>query len=105
MGGICPAPGSSAYDLNGLNQYADCVQLTLSDGGPNDADGELNGIVRDLGVVVIPTASTNNASTACSATLFNNCPEQGGSIGLLQPLFLLFMLPTLFAYRLHRKIK
>ena len=105
VGGICPAPGSSAYDLNGLNQYADCVQLTLSDGGPNDADGELNGIVRDPGVVVIPTASTTNTGTACSATTFNNCPEQGGSIGLLQPLFMLFMLPTLFAYRLHRKIK
>ena len=105
VGGICPAPGSSAYDLNGLNQYADCVQLTLSDGGPNDADGEFNGIVRDLGVVVIPTASTNNTGPACLATTFNNCPEQGGSIGLLQPLFMLLMLPTLFAYRLHRKIK
>jgi hypothetical protein len=103
LGGICPSPGSSDY-INGLIIYNNCIQLTLQDGGPNDADNEQNGVVHDPGVVTIPTASASS-STTCTATLFNNCPEQGGSIGAIQPLFLFMLLPALTAYRLRRKIK
>ena len=103
VAGICPAPGSSLYQ-SGLHPFTHCIQLTISDGGPNDADGEINGIVRDPGVVVIPSASASN-SPDCAATVFNNCPQQGGSIGIMHTKFLLLLLSLLLAYRLHRRIK
>ena len=97
---ICPAPGSTEYQ-NGLNPFTHCIQLTISDGGPNDADGEIDGIVRDPGVVVIPSAAASN-SPDCAATVFNNCPLQGGS---MHTKFLLLILSLLLAYRLQRRIK
>ncbi|MEW6997836.1 hypothetical protein AADZ86_09030 [Colwelliaceae bacterium BS250] len=53
--GNCPAPLSFAYHvtIDGLNAGDDCVQLLIEDGGPNDADGQANGIVKDLGVLAI----------------------------------------------------
>lgn len=48
--GICPAPGSADYQP-GLTQGHFCVQLSLQDGGPNDADGLANRVVRDPGGV------------------------------------------------------
>ncbi len=48
--GICPGPGSSDYQ-QGLRVFADCIQLTLEDGGPNDTDGQADGIIRDPGGV------------------------------------------------------
>ena len=50
--GICPAPGSADY-LPGLAAGHHCVQLTITDGGPNDADGIADGIVRDPGGAAI----------------------------------------------------
>ena len=46
--GICPAPGSDAY-VDGLREGSFCVELTLDDGGPNDADAQLNGVIKDPG--------------------------------------------------------
>ncbi len=46
--GICPAPGSSAY-VHGLHAGDNCVQLTLTDGGINDADNAANGSIKDPG--------------------------------------------------------
>lgn len=43
--GQCPPPQDAAY-LPGLASGSSCVQLTLSDGGPNDADGRVDGSVR-----------------------------------------------------------
>ena len=57
--GICPAPNSSNYlaeDLitaNGLVEGKECIQLTIEDGGANDADNVANGIVVDPGVLVM----------------------------------------------------
>ncbi|WP_018414607.1 tandem-95 repeat protein [Teredinibacter turnerae] len=48
--GLCPPPGDAAY-RSGLNQGDWCVQLTIEDGGPNDADGEANNAVVDPGGV------------------------------------------------------
>lgn len=55
-GGVCPAPASSAY-VAGLNALHACVRLTLEDGGPNDADGERNGRIRDPGGAAVPRAT------------------------------------------------
>jgi hypothetical protein len=50
--GACPEPGSSLY-RNGLNYLDSCIQLTIQDGGPNDSDGEANGVVADPGTTGI----------------------------------------------------
>ena len=50
VAGACPAPGSSDYQP-GLNYLDNCVQLTIEDGGPNDADGEVNAMIADPGTI------------------------------------------------------
>ena len=63
--GNCPAPLSIAYLneetllANGLLEGKDCIQLTIEDGGANDADEMANGRVVDPGVLVseLPNAS------------------------------------------------
>ncbi len=55
--GSCPPTNSSAY-RQGLTPGHLCIQLQLEDGGPNDADGEANGVITDPGgVAVEPLAS------------------------------------------------
>ena len=50
--GACPEPGSAAY-RDGLAYLYHCVQLTVQDGGPNDADASANGVVSDPGSIGI----------------------------------------------------
>lgn len=55
--GFCPAPGTSKWQ-SGLIAGHWCVQLTIEDGGPNDADGFANGVVVDpSGVAVLQSAN------------------------------------------------
>ena len=49
-GGTCPEPGSTAY-VSGLTEGDDCIRLEIEDGGPNDADSSVNGIIDDPGGV------------------------------------------------------
>jgi len=49
--GVCPGPNSASWQP-GLNRGHACVRLTLQDGGPNDADGEDNGVIRDPSLLV-----------------------------------------------------
>jgi hypothetical protein len=51
--GACPAPGHASYTA-GLNRGAGCIELRLEDGGPNDADGSANGVIRDPGGLAVP---------------------------------------------------
>ena len=44
----CPGPGSFSYG-SGINAGDRCLQLTIKDGGPNDADGAADGTVTDPG--------------------------------------------------------
>jgi Zn-dependent metalloprotease len=46
----CPIPNSTEYN-SGLNIGHQCIQLVIEDGGPNDADGLINGQVEDPGVL------------------------------------------------------
>lgn len=48
--GVCPPPGSARYTA-GLTPGDRCVELTLEDGGANDADRTANGSVEDPGGV------------------------------------------------------
>ena len=57
--GICPPPGSADY-RPGLAVGDWCVQLSLTDGGPNDADGEANGIIKDPGGISVGSDSNGS---------------------------------------------
>jgi hypothetical protein len=50
--GICPPPGDPAF-IPGLSPNHHCVQLMISDGGPNDSDGRVNAVVSDPGGVAV----------------------------------------------------
>jgi len=50
VSGRCPKPGSDDYKP-GINEGHYCLQLTLQDGGPNDADEIANGTVVDTGAI------------------------------------------------------
>ena len=53
--GGCPEPGDQSYQP-GLTPGHFCIQLTIEDGGPNDADSAQgpNGVVKDPGGVATP---------------------------------------------------
>jgi len=51
--GACPPPGSHLYEA-GLMVGHGCIQLTFEDGGPNDADIEVNGSIQDPGGLAVP---------------------------------------------------
>ncbi len=57
-GGGCPWPGSSHWQP-GLNSGHSCVRLVIEDGGPNDWDGEADGVIRDPGTLAVPAAETD----------------------------------------------
>ena len=67
-GSPCPAPGNGAYGLATAGH--NCLQLTITDGGPNDADGTLNSSVRDPGgvatAVTAPPGIAASGSSGCS---------------------------------------
>jgi hypothetical protein len=72
--GICPAPGDASYII-GLTEGHFCVQLTIEDGGNNDADNQVNGVVKDPGgvaVQLIPVPVVGLAKTETSSTTFNS---------------------------------
>jgi methionine-rich copper-binding protein CopC len=57
LAGYCPPPGDAAWQP-GLIEGYHCVQLTIEDGGPNDADGVVNAAVEDPGAVSVPVEQT-----------------------------------------------
>jgi hypothetical protein len=67
--GQCPGPASDAY-VAGLQPFADCVRLTLTDGGPNDADGAADGVIRDPGGVAFTATSVDDETTSVSSGAF-----------------------------------
>lgn len=73
--GQCPAPQSAAY-VPGLASGNACVQLTLTDGGPNDADGAVNGSVR---VTAAPTVARELPASEGAPTE----SQSGGSADLV----------------------
>ncbi len=94
--GSCPSPHSSAY-RSGLNPGDWCVQLTLEDGGPNDADGLANGSINDPGGVG-QAASTNAGGSNIDSNGSDNSDDGGKSSGgAIQ--FLLMLLFSLMSCR------
>ncbi|WP_158972765.1 hypothetical protein [Paraglaciecola sp. L3A3] len=74
--GNCPAPFNSNYEL-GLNEGYQCIQLVIQDGGKNDADATINGMVSDPGLLVteldniLPVIETIGDHVATSGQAFN----------------------------------
>jgi uncharacterized repeat protein (TIGR02543 family) len=68
--GNCPWPGSDSWQP-GLNQGDACVRLIIEDGGPNDLDGAMDGVIRDPGTLAV------SVSEAVSVR------SKGGSLGLV----------------------
>jgi hypothetical protein len=66
--GACPPPGSNLYEL-GLTVGHGCIQLTLEDGGPNDADNEANGSIQDPGGLAVPVGVNLELLTVADQTV------------------------------------
>jgi hypothetical protein len=84
--GVCPPPQSPEF-RPGLNPGDWCVQLTLEDGGPNDADEIANGTIEDPGGV--GTQHTASASGGGNSS-------GGGSVDG----YLILLLLSLWGWRL-----
>jgi hypothetical protein len=67
--GRCPGPSSDDY-VEGLQPFFDCVRLTLEDGGPNDADGVADRVIRDPGGVAVTNAPAEEESPAVGSGAF-----------------------------------
>jgi subtilisin family serine protease len=52
--GLCPATGDARYGA-GLTSGGQCVQVTITDGGPNDLDGSANGAIQATVAVAAAT--------------------------------------------------
>ena len=50
--GLCPWAGSDLW-INGLNPGDNCVRLVIQDGGPNDADNQADGVIRDPSTLAV----------------------------------------------------
>jgi MYXO-CTERM domain-containing protein len=76
-GGARPSVGSELY-VDGLAEGDTCLQLTVQDGGPNDADGSTNGEYDDpsgiaedapVEVVIVPdTSKRRKVGGGCSVS-------------------------------------
>ncbi|WP_233081720.1 Ig-like domain-containing protein [Rheinheimera soli] len=76
--GFCPPPGGVEW-TQGLTEGHWCVQVTVEDGGPNDADGIANSAIVDPGGVAVelngnslPVAVADQASTRVDTTVVVN---------------------------------
>jgi VCBS repeat-containing protein len=98
VGGVCPQPGSDLY-TTGLTVGYLCLQLTIQDGGANDADGVRNFIVKDPGgLALAPEPDESEVTVASSGS-------SSGRIGSTSLWFLLMFLMCA-TYLLHtRKVK
>ncbi|MDP5152064.1 Ig-like domain-containing protein, partial [Rheinheimera baltica] len=73
--GYCPPPGDSSWQ-SGLTAGHWCVQLTIEDGGPNDADGIVNGSIVDPGgVAVLVSSNARPVAVDDNYTLLWNQPH------------------------------
>lgn len=84
-GSPCPAPGNAAYGPATAGH--NCLQLTITDGGPNDADGTPNSSVRDPGgvatAVSAPPGIGASGSSGCSLSSTPVNPLERGDWWLL----------------------
>jgi hypothetical protein len=76
--GACPEPASRLYDY-GLESGNNCMQIYIEDGGPNDADGKVDGIVTDpagIAEYIKPTETNNSVSVDEDENLVGQVPTK-----------------------------
>lgn len=88
----CPPPAHADYAA-GISAGKECVELAITDGGPNDSDGIVNGSVRVLGAVFVSTSDTTTTSDLITTpgdisasneqNYKNDAGQGGGGIGAL----------------------
>ena len=89
--GSCPDAGSAVYSNDVTAKAgANCLQITIQDGGANDADGVVDGRIVDPLGVGAETVAVQMSATAQSG---------GGSIALKDFLFAILILCCLFCSR------
>lgn len=85
--GVCPDTSSDQY-RSGLVPFTQCLLLAITDGGINDSDGTINGVVKDPGAIVMDSLLVFNPQE--NLTKPKSSPSVGSvSIGFI---FLLLML-------------
>jgi hypothetical protein len=92
----CPAPDSNDY-RNGLGVSDECIRLSIEDGGPNDADGIVNGVIVDPGVLTVPVVAPVVApavpAVTTTTTTITTTSGGGGGGGGGTGLIMLLLLP------------
>lgn len=78
--GFCPPPGDASWG-RGLTEGHWCVQVTVQDGGPNDADGLANGTIVDPGGVAV--LQTTNKAPVAKADLVTTLVQQSVLVNVL----------------------
>ena len=76
--GNCPGPDGS-YQV-GLRKDNQCLFLAIYDGGPNDADGKVNGTIVDPSGILLPGSANVPASSTDGCSLSN----ASSTVGLLE---------------------
>jgi len=101
IGGTCPQPASILYTV-GLTPGHLCLQLTIQDGGANDADGVRNYIVKDPSGLALAPESEVEVDAESSG-------NSSGRLGSTSQWFMLvFLMCTAYLWRerrLRRTIK
>jgi hypothetical protein len=69
--GVCPSPGDAAYQT-GLTEGHYCLMMLIQDGGPNDADDQVNGTVVD------PSGVATQVSEPPTPTKKSGSKKSGG---------------------------
>ena len=86
--GYCPPPGDVAYTAE-LTEGDWCVQITIEDGGPNDADGKANRSISDPGGVTESVSSSGHDNNS----ILDDLRDAAGSANPLWLLMILGLLP------------
>ena len=97
-GGACPPPSSLRY-RPGLNPLDRCLRISIRDGGANDDDGIVNGVVVDPGGVVVPDISEDAGATAPTAPTSSS----GDGSGAVAPWLALGLWAALWVSRRRRR--
>jgi VCBS repeat-containing protein len=86
--GFCPAPLSNIYQ-DGILKFSQCIELSITDGGPNDDDGIINGVIKDPSGVSVGNDSNQKEEPAITPT---SSSEGAGQLPMILLLLLVLLL-------------
>lgn len=75
---LCAPPDSETYET-GLSSGNECLRLTISDGGPNDGDREMNAVVVDPGTIAVKDATPPVLTLPSALTITSDADIAGSS--------------------------